>query len=181
MQGVYLSLGRCPLIWPVTGQSLRTLPYCIPHRGLETGHQRLKEEEEEYRKKRGGRASRGEGGGRKRKEAEQMRWRKKRKKDGKRREGGRGERGSKVTWLKWQLSILSRVQLQQGVWAMHAAQAKITHKGPIPHAHAAFGVHVWRVGCWFLSPPSTHFTPRYMTTSLLLIAIVSVYTPCLTQ
>lgn len=46
---VYLSLGRCPLTWPATGQSLRTLPYCTPHRGLETGHQRLKEEE--YRRR----------------------------------------------------------------------------------------------------------------------------------
>lgn len=45
---MYLSLGRCPLTWPVTGQSRRTLPYCTP-RGLETGHQRLKEEDEEYR------------------------------------------------------------------------------------------------------------------------------------
>lgn len=43
---MYLSLGCCLLTWPVTGQSLRTLPYCIPHHGLETGHQRLKEEEE---------------------------------------------------------------------------------------------------------------------------------------
>lgn len=46
---VYLSQGRCPPTWPVTGQSLRTLPYCTP-RGLETGHQRLKEDEEEFRR-----------------------------------------------------------------------------------------------------------------------------------
>lgn len=43
-----------------------------------------------------------------------------------------------------EVSILSRDQLQQGVWAMHAAQAK-THTGPTPHAHAAFGVKVLQV------------------------------------
>lgn len=37
-----LSLGRCLLIWPVTEPSLRTLSYCIPHHGLETGHQKLR-------------------------------------------------------------------------------------------------------------------------------------------
>ena len=59
---VYLSLGRCPLTWPVTGQSLRTLPYCTPQGGLERGHQRLKEVEEEEYRGGGGRTSR-EGGG----------------------------------------------------------------------------------------------------------------------
>lgn len=49
---VYLSLGRCLLIWPVTGQSLHTLSYCNPHRGLETGHQKLKDEEQ-HRTERG--------------------------------------------------------------------------------------------------------------------------------
>lgn len=38
---MYLSPGRCLLAWSVTGQSLRTLPYCTP-RGLERGRQRLK-------------------------------------------------------------------------------------------------------------------------------------------
>lgn len=47
---MYLSLGRCLLTWSATGQSLRTLPYCTP-RGLETGRQRLKEEDEESRRR----------------------------------------------------------------------------------------------------------------------------------
>lgn len=64
---VYLSQGRCPLTWPVTGQSLRTLPYCTP-RGLETGHQRLKEDEEEFRRRQEAERAEREGGGRKRKE-----------------------------------------------------------------------------------------------------------------
>lgn len=42
---VYFSLGRCPLTWPVTGQSLRNPLYCTP-RGLVTGHQRLDQEDE---------------------------------------------------------------------------------------------------------------------------------------
>lgn len=90
---MYLSLGRCLPTWPVTGQSLRTLPYCTP-RGLETGHQRLKEEDEEYRRREeAARAKKREGIVRKekgdRKGGEE-------KGEGEKREGGRVERGSKV-------------------------------------------------------------------------------------
>lgn len=45
----YLSLGRCPLTWPVPGQSLRNPLYCTP-RGLVTGHQRLDQEDELWRR-----------------------------------------------------------------------------------------------------------------------------------
>lgn len=59
MSCMYLSLERCLLTWPVTGQCFHTLPYCIPHHGLETGHQRLKGEEEEYRRTEEAEQSRG--------------------------------------------------------------------------------------------------------------------------
>lgn len=96
---VYLSLGRCPLTWPVTGPSLRTLPYCTPHRGLETGHQRLKDEEQYRRREEAERAKDRERGGvgRERRETGEVKRRRGRRMGGEKRGGGRGEKGSKVT------------------------------------------------------------------------------------
>lgn len=96
---MYLSLGRCPLTWPVTGQTLRTLPYCTPQRGLETGHQRLKGvEEEEYRRgEEAERAEEREGVGRERWTDEVKGRKGGGKRMGREERGGMGERGSKVT------------------------------------------------------------------------------------
>lgn len=70
---------------------------------------------------------------------------------------GRGERGSKVTWLKWLWCLYWAVSnFSRGIeLCMQHKHKKLTV--PIPHAHAAFGVHEYRVGSWI---SFASFTPN---------------------